>query len=89
MRDPAELRLDRLDRLGLELVQQGLAGYGLTPTQAVVEGATFRLTLLRGGRSRTLEFTIALPSRCTVRTKSDELIAIGKRCLAQWGMINV
>lgn len=73
----------------LELVQQGLAGYGLTPTQAVVEGATFRLTLLRGGRSRTLEFTIALPSRCTVRTKSDELIAIGKRCLTQWGMINV
>jgi hypothetical protein len=73
----------------LELVQQGLAGYGLTPTQAVVEGATFRLTLLRGGRLRTLEFTIALPSRCTVRTKSDELIAIGKRCLAPWGMINL
>ncbi|MFO0903683.1 MAG: hypothetical protein U0939_11825 [Pirellulales bacterium] len=72
----------------LELVQRFLAGLGLAPTQAVVEGATFRLTLLRGGRSRVLEFTIALPSRCTVRTKSDELLAIGKRCLAQWGMIN-
>ena len=47
------------------------------------------LGLVRGGRSRILEFTIALPSRCTVRTKSDELLAIGKRCLAQWGMINV
>ena len=73
----------------LELIQRGLAGYGVMPTQAVVEGATFRITLFRDGRPRTLEFTIVLPSRCTVRTKSDELIAVGKRCLKQWGIVHV
>lgn len=43
----------------LDLIRQGLAGYGLSATQAVVEGVTFKLTMLRNGsgRARSVEFT--------------------------------
>jgi hypothetical protein len=74
----------------LDLIRQGLAGYGLSATQAVVEGATFKLTMLRNGsgRARTVEFTINLPGRCNLRYKSEEFQAIGQRCLNLWGMID-
>jgi hypothetical protein len=75
----------------MDLIRRGLAGYGLSPTQAIVEGATFRLTLARNGsgRARTVEFTVVLPSRFRVSSKSDEMLALGKRCLRRWGMIDV
>lgn len=75
----------------LDLIRRGLAGYELSPTQAIVEGATFRLTLARtgSGRARTVEFTVVLPSRFRVSSKSDEMLALGKRCLRRWGMIDV
>ena len=62
----------------LDLIRQGLAGYGLSATQAVVEGVTFKLTMLRNGsgRARSVEFTIALPSRCDLRRKPEEFQAI-------------
>lgn len=83
--DPTICRTEWLD-----LIRRGLAGFDVSPTQAIVEGATFRLTVRgAGGRARSLEFTVALPCRCTIHTQSEELAAIGKRCLRNWGMIHV
>lgn len=74
----------------LTLIRQGLAGHGLNATQAVVEGATFKLTFLHSGsgRAKSVEFSVTLPSRCSLRTKSEELQAIGQRCLNMWGMVD-
>jgi hypothetical protein len=74
----------------LDLIRQGLAGYGLGATQAVVEGVTFKLSMLRNGsgRARSVEFTILLPGRCNLRSKAEDLQAIGHRCLNMWGMID-
>ena len=58
--------------------------------QAIVEGATFKLTFVRNGcgRGRSVEFTVVLPSRFRVSSSSDEMLALGKRCLSRWGMID-
>lgn len=74
----------------LDLIQRALLAYGVGPTQAVVEEAKFKITLLRNGlnRPRSTEIRVVLPSRCSLRNKSEEWQAIGLRCLNLWGMID-
>jgi hypothetical protein len=74
----------------LEVIQNQLEGHGLRPTQVLVEQATFQLTFLRtgGGRSRSLTFTIAMPSNCDLKTKPDDIREVGQRCLNMWGMVD-
>lgn len=61
------------------------------PSSALrVTGATFTLTFASedGARPKTLTFEVNHPSSCDLKSKSDELRAVGERCLKQWGMSN-
>lgn len=50
----------------------------------------FRITFMSDGRAKpkTLPFNVSLPSSCDLKSKTDEMRAIGERCLKLWGIVN-
>lgn len=52
--------------------------------------ATFQLTFAseNGSKPKTLTFDLSYPSSSNLKSKPDEMRAIGERCLKMWGIIN-
>ena len=51
---------------------------------------TFRLTFAHEGtgRARTLTFSVGHPDSCDLKSKPDDMRAVGERCLKLWGIAN-
>ena len=55
-----------------------------------VTHATFRLTFAHegAGRARTLTFNVGHPDSCDLKSKPDDMRAVGERCMKLWGIAN-
>ena len=71
--------------MGLYLNSQTL------PRQRVrVRQARFKLTFASDGngrRPKTLSFNVSCPNSCDLKSRPDELRAVGERCLKLWGIV--
>ena len=49
----------------------------------------FRLTFMGNGarKPKTLSFNVSSPDSCDLKSKTDEMRAVGERCLKQWGIV--
>ena len=76
-------------RQWIEVIHSMIATLRLERHQVEVKQATFQLKFVnRGfGRTKTMTFTVNLPSSCDLKTKPDELREIGIRCLQRWGIL--
>ncbi|MFO0911492.1 MAG: hypothetical protein U0795_00925 [Pirellulales bacterium] len=78
----------RLD--GLSAVYRTLMELGLGTDQVTVSHAGIQVQFLGDSerRSRTMMFTIAAPSSCDLKSKSDDDRLVGEKCLRQWGILS-
>ena len=67
-------------------LRERLADQNLLQEQVSVSQASFQLQFHSDGRSRprTMTFHVSTPNSCDLKSKSDELRAIGERCLRLW-----
>ena len=74
----------------LNVIHHDLEAHELRVNQIVVQQATFQLIFIKNGfaRTKTMTFTVSVPSRCNLKEKSDEDREVGERCLNLWGMSN-
>ena len=74
-----------LDMVIAEL-RERLADQNLLQEQVSVSQASFQLQFHCDGRSRarTMTFHVSTPNSCDLKSKSDEMRAIGERCLRLW-----
>lgn len=74
----------------LQAIQRELDGHGMRAAEVLVKQASFQLIFVNGamGGTRTMTFTVALPSACDLHNKPDNVREVGNRCLQRWGMIN-
>lgn len=58
--------------------------------QVAVTEAAFQLQFQTNGRSRTrtMSFYVSSPNSCDLKSKSEEMRAIGERCLRNWRILN-
>lgn len=63
---------------------------GLSADQFSVSRVAFQLQFHADGRSRprTMSFFVSAPNSCDLKSKSDEMRAIGERCLRLWGIVH-
>lgn len=62
----------------------------LTRDQVSVTEAAFQLQFQSNGRgrARTMSFYVSSPNSCDLKSKSEEMRAIGERCLRNWRILN-
>lgn len=62
----------------------------LSRDQVAVTEAAFQLQFQSNGRSRarTMSFYVSSPNSCDLKSKSEEMRAIGERCLRNWRILN-
>ncbi len=74
----------------LDIIHHDIAAHGLRLNQVVVQQATFQLIFLKNGmaRSKSMTFSVTIPSLCNLKTKRDEDRQIGERCLRLWEMVD-
>jgi hypothetical protein len=62
----------------------------LSRDQVAVTEAAFQLQFQGNGRSRarTMSFYVSSPNACDLKSKSEEMRAIGERCLRKWRILN-
>jgi hypothetical protein len=62
----------------------------LSRDQVTVSEAAFQLHFQSSGRSRarTMSFYVSSPNSCDLKSKSEEMRAIGERCLRNWRILN-
>lgn len=78
-----------LNMVSTEL-RERLADQGLSPGLVTVKQAAFQLQFHGNGRSRprSLSFQVSVPNSCDLKSKPDELRAVGERCLKRWRIVN-
>jgi hypothetical protein len=67
-----------------------LNGQTLPPQRVRVRQARFKLTFASDGngrRPKTLSFTVSCPNSCDLKSRPDEVRAVGERCLKLWGIV--
>ena len=69
-------------------IRERLADQGMPPELLKVKQAAFQLQFVSDGRlrPRTMTFSVSSPNACDLKSKPDELRAIGERCLKMWGI---
>jgi hypothetical protein len=67
-------------------LRERLADQNLLREQVSVSQVSFQLQFHSDGRSRprTMTFHVRSPNSCDLKSKSEELRAIGERCLRLW-----
>jgi len=70
------------------MIQHDLNHRSVTSARVRVRQASFRLTFMsdNGAKPKTLSFNVSCPNSCDLKSKPDELRAIGDRCLRSWGV---
>jgi len=73
-----------------EVIARTLAAHDLEPTQVFVDQATFQLMFHDGafGSSKSMTFSVSLPSCCDLKSKSDQFREMGERCLRRWNILH-
>lgn len=88
--DYIELGLD--PNRGAHHIDQAISEYlnthRLTPERVRVKQMSFKLSFAPDAPARSLSFTVGCPSTCDLKSKPDELRAIGERCLRLWEVTN-
>lgn len=58
----------------------------VAPARMRVRQATFRLKFMHDGvgRPKTLTFSVSCPDSCDLKSKTDDMRAVGERCLKLW-----
>ena len=73
---------------GIHRIDQAIAEYlntqRLTPDRLRVKQMSFELRFSTDARPRPLRFSVSCPNSCDLKSKPDELRAIGERCLRLW-----
>lgn len=71
-----------------QMIQHDLNYRSVTSARVRVRQASFRLTFMsdNGAKPKTLSFNVSCPNSCDLKSKPDELRAIGDRCLRLWGV---
>ena len=74
----------------LETMHRVMRDFDLRPEQVLVTRATFQLVFITNalGGTRTMTFTVALPSYCDLKNKPEDVRIVGQRCLNLWEMDN-
>jgi hypothetical protein len=73
---------------GIHRIDQAIAEYlntqQLTPARLRVKQMSFELRFSAEARPRPLRFSVSCPNSCDLKSKPDELRAIGERCPRLW-----
>ncbi|MEO1994986.1 MAG: hypothetical protein ABGZ17_06890, partial [Planctomycetaceae bacterium] len=66
--------------------RERLADQGLSQELVSVQHVAFQLQFMCDGRSRphTMTFQLSSPNSCDLKSKSEDMRAIGERCLRMW-----
>jgi len=69
------------------MIQQYLNSQNVPLARLRVTLVTFRLTFMHNGdgwRPKTLTFDVSYPNSCDLKSRTDEMRAVGERCLKLW-----
>lgn len=60
----------------------------VSPGRVRVRQVSFRVTFMHDGvgRPKTLSFNVSSPDSCDLKSKTDDMRAVGERCLKLWGI---
>ena len=63
--------------------------FGLTPSQLYVVQAGIQIEFQSDGRRRpkTMTFNVSTPNTCDLKSKPDEVRAVGERCIRRWRIL--
>ncbi|GIV04137.1 MAG: hypothetical protein KatS3mg015_2967 [Fimbriimonadales bacterium] len=66
-----------------------LGAHNLNRTQVTVAQVGIQLQFLSDGRRRgkTMTFNVTYPNTCDLKSKPDDVRAIGERCIQRWGIL--
>jgi len=69
-----------------QMIQHDLNQHSVAPSRVRVRQAGFRLLFMSesGAKPKTLGFNVSCPNSCGLKSKPDEMRAIGERCLRSW-----
>jgi hypothetical protein len=73
----------------LTAINQLLGAHNLNRTQVTVAQVGIQLQFLSDGRRRgkTMTFNVTYPNTCDLKSKPDDVRAIGERCIQRWGIL--
>jgi len=87
----AELKLREHATLQMvrKAVSQFLKAYGLSRSQLTVVQAGIQIEFQSDGkrRSRTMTFNVSTPNTCDLKSKPDDVRAVGERCIRRWRIL--
>jgi len=68
---------------------QFLQAYGLAHNQVAMVQAGIQIEFLSDGvrRPRTMTFNVGTPHTCDLKSKPDDVRAVGERCIRRWGIL--
>ncbi|MCG3178608.1 MAG: hypothetical protein BIFFINMI_00936 [Phycisphaerae bacterium] len=71
-----------------DLIDQWLDARNLPMTRVQVTRVTVTLKFMSDGqrKARTMTFDVSCPNSCNLKSKPDEMRAVGERCLKLWGV---
>jgi len=71
-----------------QMIENDLNIHSVASSRVRVRQAGFRLTFIsdNGAKPKTLSFNVSCPNSCDLKSKPDEMRAIGERCLRLWGV---
>lgn len=85
-----ELGLDR--ERGITRIDSAIDEYlntrRLHPGSVAVKQMSFLLKFSEGGPCRQMTFSVSCPNSCDLKSRPDEMRAIGEHCLRLWGVTN-
>ncbi|CAN5266477.1 hypothetical protein BH11PLA2_BH11PLA2_37040 [soil metagenome] len=70
-------------------VAQFLKAYNLSQSQLAVVQAGIQIEFQSDGkrRARTMTFNVGIPNSCDLKSKPDDVRAVGERCIRRWGIL--
>lgn len=73
----------------MNAIQQLLNALGLNRSQVTVSQVGIQLEFLSDGRrkGKTMTFNVTYPNTCDLKSKPDDVRAVGERCMKRWGIL--